>query len=165
MAAAKTLKDVFEAFCSFGAGAGPVAGLEGRMFSKMMRDAALYGKGFTTTGRHSPDADLIFTAVKPKGAKRIGFDAFEVALEKVATKKHVSVAEVAASVVATVGPKSSGTVAEACRHYDDKSTWTSTAKAGGPTNFDGQKDMSSLCDRTPADARGISKGGSHFSKK
>ena len=32
--AAKTLKDVFEAFCSFGAGAGPVAGLEGRMFSK-----------------------------------------------------------------------------------------------------------------------------------
>ena len=31
---AKTLKDVFEAFCSFGAGGGPVAGLEGRMFSK-----------------------------------------------------------------------------------------------------------------------------------
>ena len=30
----KTLKDVFEAFCSFGAGGGPVAGLEGRMFSK-----------------------------------------------------------------------------------------------------------------------------------
>ena len=24
---------------------------------------------------------------------------------------------------------------------------TSTAKAGGPTNFDGQKDLSSLCDR------------------
>ena len=41
-------------------------------------------------------------------------------LPQVATKKHVSVAEVAASVVATVGPKSSGTVAEACRHYDDK---------------------------------------------
>ena len=145
---AKTLKDVFEAFCSFGAGAGPVAGLEGRMFSKsvgsvgrgrgcgcsgggvaahqpltgqpwlhahcrMMRDAALYGKGFTTTGgcrrygnepldgkRPAPatqmfsqpgrvcpappaDADLIFTAVKPKGAKRIGFEAFETALEKV----------------------------------------------------------------------------------
>ena len=28
------------------------------------------------------DADLIFTAVKPKGAKRIGFEAFETALEK-----------------------------------------------------------------------------------
>ena len=80
---------------------------------RMMRDAALYGKGFTTTGgcrrygnepldgkRPAPatqmfsqpgrvcpappaDADLIFTAVKPKGAKRIGFEAFETALEKV----------------------------------------------------------------------------------
>ncbi|PRW50951.1 p25-alpha family [Chlorella sorokiniana] len=157
--AARTLKDVFEAFCSFGAGGGPVAGLEGRMFNKMMRDAALYGKGFTTT-----DADLIFTAVKPKGAKRIGFEAFETALEKVAAKKHVSVAEVAAAIVATGGPKSSGTVAESCRFFDDKSTWTTTAKAGGPTNYDGQKNLSGLCDRTPADARGISKGGSHFKK-
>lgn len=37
-----------------------------------------------------------------------------------AAKKHVSVAEVAASIVATGGPKSSGTVAEACKFYDDK---------------------------------------------
>ena len=120
------------------------------------------------------DADLIFTAVKPKGAKRISFETFEAALEKVggggwvqggrgvltaagcrcggcseglqqqpppcslptslcrptqhrcvqvAAKKKASVAEVAASIVATGGPKSSGTIAEACRLFDDKSSW------------------------------------------
>jgi hypothetical protein len=41
---------------------------------------------------------------------------------------------------------------------------TSTAKNGGPTNVDGQKDLRSLCDRTPADARGISKA-SNFSRQ
>ncbi len=31
---------------------------------------------------------------------------------------------------------------------------TSTAKNGGPTNVDGAKNLSELCDRSPADARG-----------
>lgn len=42
---------------------------------------------------------------------------------QVAAKKKASVAEVAASIVATGGPKSSGTIAEACRFFDDKSSW------------------------------------------
>ncbi len=45
------------------------------------------------------------------------------ALEKVAAKKGVSMAEVSSSIVAAGGPKSNGTRAEACRFYDDKSNW------------------------------------------
>ena len=45
------------------------------------------------------------------------------ALQKVATKKGVSMAEVGSTIVAAGGPKSNGTRAEACRFYDDKSNW------------------------------------------
>lgn len=58
--------------------------------------------------------------MKPKGGKRIGYDAFEAALERVAMKKGLSTHEVAAIIVAAGGPKSSGTQAEACRFYDGK---------------------------------------------
>ncbi|KAL4855376.1 Tubulin polymerization-promoting protein family member 2 [Chlorella vulgaris] len=155
------IRSVFQAFAAFGGGrdGGAAAGLEGRAFSKIFKDAGLYCRKFTTT-----DADLIFTSVKAKGAKRISFDAFEQALEKVAARKGSSLPEVAAVIVAAGGPKASGTRAQACRFYDDKSNWTSTAKNGGPTNVDGQKDLRSLCDRTPADARGISKA-SNFSRQ
>ncbi|EFN56830.1 hypothetical protein CHLNCDRAFT_144392 [Chlorella variabilis] len=155
------LRVVFTAFAAFGSGrdSGISSGLEGRAFSKIFKDAGLYCRKFTVT-----DADLIFTSVKPKGGKRISYDAFEQALQKVATKKGVSMAEVVSTIVAAGGPKSNGTRAEACRFYDDKSNWTSTARNGGPTNVDGQKDLSSLCDRTAADARGIS-AKSNFSRQ
>ena len=45
-----------------------------------------------------------------------------------------------------------------------QNTWTGTATRGGPTNVDGNKDLSSLCDRTAADARGVSKT-SNFSRQ
>ena len=48
--------------------------------------------------------------------------------------------------------------------FDDKSGWTGTAKNGGPTTNDGTKDLKGLCDRTPADARGVSKGSKFCSK-
>lgn len=56
--------------------------------------------------------------MKPKGGKRISYDAFELALERVAMKKGISTPEVIAIIVAAGGPKSSGTRAEACRFYD-----------------------------------------------
>jgi len=37
-----------------------------------------------------------------------------------------------------------------------QSTFTGVYARGGPTTVDGDKDLSQLCDRTPADARGVS---------
>ncbi|KAL4441467.1 hypothetical protein ABPG77_001971 [Micractinium sp. CCAP 211/92] len=142
------LKAVFEAFSAFGSRES-VGGMEGRAFSKLCKDAGLYCKQFTAT-----DADLIFSSLKPRGGKRIAFEAFEAALEKVAAKKGQPTAEVIGAVVQAGGPKSTGTKAEYNRFYNDKGSWTSTAKNGGPTNVDGAKNLSELCDRSPADARG-----------
>ncbi len=36
-----------------------------------------------------------------------------------------------------------------------QSTYTGVYANGGPTNVDGSGDLSELCDRTPADARGV----------
>ena len=38
-----------------------------------------------------------------------------------------------------------------------QSTYTGVYANGGPTNVDGNGDLSELCDRTPADARGVKK--------
>ena len=37
-----------------------------------------------------------------------------------------------------------------------QSTFTGVYARGGPTNVDGDRDLKQLCDRTPADARGVS---------
>ena len=42
------------------------------------------------------------------------------------------------------------------RFHDDKTTYTGVHKAGGPTTVDGRKDLRELCDRAPADVRGVS---------
>ncbi|PRW51077.1 DEAD-box ATP-dependent RNA helicase mitochondrial [Chlorella sorokiniana] len=118
-------------------------------------DAAHYAHRAGRTGRAGRHGRVISLVsggerhVVRKLTQRLGVPVteLEVSHGEVAAKKHVSVAEVAAAIVATGGPKSSGTVAESCRFFDDKSTWTTTAKAGGPTNYDGQKDLSSLCGR------------------
>ncbi|KAL4444221.1 hypothetical protein ABPG75_011958 [Micractinium tetrahymenae] len=145
---AQSLQDIFLAFAGFGSREA-VGGMEGRAFSKLCKDTGLFCKKFTPT-----DADLIFSSLKPRGGKRIGFEAFEAALEKVAAKKGQTVAEVSAAIVKAGGPKSTGTKAEYNRFFDDKSSWTSTAKNGGPTNVDGAKNLNELCDRSPADRRG-----------
>lgn len=95
----------------------------------------------------------------------------------------IELAEVEEAVVNSEGPKSQATKADYVKFHDDKTTytgvyakcdlphleavkntpWTSrmglVQKAkrcrGGPTTVDGQKDLSSLADRTPADARGV----------
>ncbi len=54
-------------------------------------------------------------------------------------------------------PTSSGTKAGRTRFYDDKSTWTTTAVNGGPTNVDAYKmNFSDLTNRdNKADHRGM----------
>ncbi len=46
---------------------------------------------------------------------------------------------------------------------DAQSTFTGVHARGGPTTVDGNKDLKSLCDRTPADNRGVSSS-SNFNK-
>ena len=38
---------------------------------------------------------------------------------------------------------------------DAQSTYTGVYANGGPTNVDGPSDLSELCDRSPADNRGV----------
>lgn len=68
----------------------------------------------------------------------------------------VSLEQLKQSIVSSEGPQSNATTAEPVRFHDDQSTYTGVYARGGPTNVDGNKDLSSLCDRTPADNRGVS---------
>lgn len=68
--------------------------------------------------------------LKPRGGKRIAFEAFEASLEKVAAKKGQPVAEVIAAIVKAGGPKSNGTKAEYNRFFDDKNSWCEEAPGG-----------------------------------
>jgi hypothetical protein len=63
------------------------------------QDAGLLSKTFTTT-----DCDLIFTMVKAKGAKRIGFSEFEEAIIKIAGRKGCSYEEVEEAICGAGGP-------------------------------------------------------------
>jgi p25-alpha len=57
--------------------------------------------------------------------------------------------------VAAGGPKTEGTKCDEVRLHDDKTTYTGVYAKGGPTNVDGVKDISQLCDRSAADVRGM----------
>lgn len=41
------------------------------------------------------------------------------------------------------------------KFYDDKSTWTGVATRGGPSTVDNNMTLSTMCDRSPADVRGL----------
>lgn len=68
----------------------------------------------------------------------------------------ISVEELKRGIVGSEGPHSNATQAEFVKFHDDQSTYTGVYARGGPTNVDGNKDLSSLCDRTAADNRGVS---------
>ncbi len=68
----------------------------------------------------------------------------------------ISVEELKRGIVGSEGPQSNATQAEFVKFHDDQSTYTGVYARGGPTNVDGNKDLSSLCDRTAADNRGVS---------
>jgi len=102
-------------------------GMDGKSFVKLCKDCHLMDKAFTAT-----DADLIFAKAAGKGARRIDVAQLHQALEQVAAKKHIGVAEVEAAVSASGGPVLAGTQADAVRFHDDKSTYTGVHVNGGP---------------------------------
>lgn len=123
------LQKHFEAFASFGTA--PSKDMDNSHFSKMLKECKIIGKLFTST-----DADLLFSKVKAKDARRISFKQFEVKVIPEIAAKLKKTNEEVEEMIASAAPKSSGTKAEAVRFYDDKSSYTGVAKQGGPTNVD-----------------------------
>lgn len=148
--------------------------MDSRTFAKLCKETGLLDKKMTVT-----DCDLIFTKVKAKGAKRLGFSEFEEAIKEVAKRKGVSVEEVVAKVSASEGPTFTGTKTEDVRFYDDKSTFTGVHAHGGPSTTDKPNTkfnstfsnyapnegtgggsaitLDQMCDRSSPDVRGVNK--------
>ncbi|CAM9808286.1 unnamed protein product, partial [Discosporangium mesarthrocarpum] len=146
------IHNVFLDFCSFGAGQAGSAEMDSAKFVKLANDCKLVNKNLTTT-----DLDIIFTRVKPKGARKIGVDTFLEALSEIAAHKGVSFEDVASTIVAAGGPIAAGVAsAESVRFHDDKSTFTGVHNHGGPSHVDrANVDMSRQLDRSGADIRGV----------
>ncbi|KAG5468647.1 hypothetical protein CUR178_01481 [Leishmania enriettii] len=119
----------FEAFASFGSA--PSKEMDNAHFSKMLKECKIIGKCFTST-----DADLLFSKVKARDARKISYLEFkDKAIPEIAAKMKKSPADIEA-MISNAAPVSNGTKADTVRFHDDKSTYTGAAKQGGPTNVD-----------------------------
>merc|ERR1712187_179618 len=116
-----SLKD---AFLSFADGR---LDMDQKAFVKLCKDCELVDKKFTAT-----DADLIFAKVVTKGQRRINYEQFCSGLENVAAKKDKSPDAIRNCIIRAGGPVLLGTVANAVRFHDDKSTYTGVHVNGGP---------------------------------
>lgn len=111
-----------------------------------------------------------------QGAARLTFEEFEEAMKAVAKKKSLTLEALDEKLLANEGPVFTGTQAEAVRFYDDKSTFTGVHAHGGPSTVDrpgkgvfskydpneasgvcGTVTLEDLCDRSPANVRGLNK--------
>ena len=111
--------------------------MEGKTFSKMMKDCGLYDKKFTATS-----ADITFSKAKPKGERRISLKDFCFALDLVAEEKGMSYDDLVSAIASSEGPASSGTKADAVKFHDDKSMYTGAhnANLGGSAKIRERKD-------------------------
>lgn len=145
-----SLDDIFRAFTH----GNPE--MDSRSFLKVLKDAKIIDKTYTQT-----DADLLFTKIKKdgkRGSTKINFTEFKKAMDEIAKKKKTTPDEVIATVVASGGPKFTGTKTEDVRFYDDKSLYTGVHAHGGPTTVDagrtGVSDLSQITNRQSATIRG-----------
>eukprot|EP00403_Amphidinium_massartii_P033406 CAMPEP_0178452066 /NCGR_PEP_ID=MMETSP0689_2-20121128/44034_1 /TAXON_ID=160604 /ORGANISM="Amphidinium massartii, Strain CS-259" /LENGTH=520 /DNA_ID=CAMNT_0020077723 /DNA_START=84 /DNA_END=1646 /DNA_ORIENTATION=- len=103
----------------FNAFAGHNRTLEQKEFAKVCQDCGLFDRKFNKN-----DCDIIFTKVKARGQRHIGFDAFQDAVRLVAQHKKVPVREIQDAIGNSEGPVLKGTQADNVRFHDDKSTYT-----------------------------------------
>ena len=130
--------------------------LDGKRFNKFCKEnKLLHRKKFNGNA-----CDLLFTSIKPKGAKVIDFSTFkDRGLPAIAQKLGITLDEVLSRVG---GPQSSGTKAQYNKFHDDKSTWgAGVAAHGGPSTNDQKITLSNLADRSEADIRGSKKSKSN----
>jgi len=151
------LKTVFLKYCRYGKGTGATqTELDGKRFNKFCKEnKLLHRKKFNGNA-----CDLLFTSIKPKGAKVIDFSTFkDRGLPAIAQKLGITLDEVLSRVG---GPQSSGTKAQYNKFHDDKSTWgAGVAAHGGPSTNDQKITLSNLADRSEADIRGSKKSKSN----
>jgi hypothetical protein len=87
--------ELFKSFCEYGATriqthTQQETSIDNARFIKMMRDCGLFDQKFTKT-----KADLIFSQVRPRGTRRIGYQRFcKVALPLIATAKYPGISAV-----------------------------------------------------------------------
>lgn len=146
----KTLEQIFQSFT------GGAKEMDNRQFAKLAKDTKILDTKLTAT-----DIDLIFSKIKDKGGRKITFAQFKEGLKHMSAKKGLTPEELGAKICSAGGPTFSGTVAQANKFHDDKNLYTGVYKNGGPSTVDEGKgkvnDISSLCDRSGADVRGVKK--------
>jgi hypothetical protein len=146
-----SLETVFKSFCTAGK-----TEMSGKEFAKLNKDCHVLDKKYTTT-----DVDINFAKIKDKTAKNINFTQFQAALKLAATKKGLDYQVLVDSICQAGGPVFKGTKADYVKFHDDKTLYTGVYANGGPTNVDTKdgkiSDISSLCDRTSSDVRGVKK--------
>jgi len=112
----------FRSFASFGAGAAAAATppgrpveMDGPRFAKLCRETGLQAGRLNSVG-----TDIIFSKVKAKGTRKIGFREFMAALPLIAEDRGISVEEVRSLIASGGGPTRNGiTRAPAVRLHDD----------------------------------------------
>lgn len=116
-------------------------GIDSSKFNKLFVDAELFGKSFRRS-----DIDIVFKKHK-FSARKLDFEGFQNALLEIAFKKGMRLGDLI-DVMAPLGQEgphnNHGTVAEANRFYDDRSTYTGAHKFGNSDDEDdGDVDLSS----------------------
>lgn len=119
----------FEQFASFGGAA--TKEMDNSHFTKMLKECKIIGKSFTGT-----DADMIFTKIKAKGARKITCAEFRSQGIPEIAKKLNKTSEEVENMIMSSAPQANATKADAVKFHDDKSQYTGVYKAGGPTNVD-----------------------------
>jgi len=156
------LKITYMNFVTFGDKAN-VGFMTNKVFAKLAKDAKLLDKNLTAA-----HVDLVFNAIKPKGGRTITFKVFCDGLDKLGAYKYPQDFKAGGAAVTTPklvelinkqkAPVSTGTKALANKFHDDKSLYTGVHAKGGPTTIDNKITLSSLTNRSPANARGLPAG-------
>lgn len=130
------LREIYTTYVRFGETGGNTNGLTSRNFVKLAKDAKIVGSKISTT-----TLDLAFTKAARAltnssdtswGGKRLSYEQFVYALQLCAESGGVTPETLHAKCLSVGGPIVKGTVAEANKFHDDKSTFTAVAKNGGP---------------------------------
>ncbi|KAH7624796.1 hypothetical protein Ndes2526B_g00163 [Nannochloris sp. 'desiccata'] len=118
--------------------------MDSKQFLKLCKDS-----GLATCPATSVSVDLCFAKAKARGARRLAFADFLVALALLAQEKKCAEAEVLAQVAACTGPRrNSTTTPEFTRLHDNKETYTGVYARGGPKTVDsGAPDLAKLLSR------------------
>ncbi len=117
--------------------------MDSKQFLKLCKDS-----GLVTNPATAVAADLCFAKAKSRGARRLSFADFLVALALLAQEKKCAEGEVLARVAACTGPRRTSTTTPEYTRLALKETFTGVYARGGPkTVDDGAPDLAKLLSR------------------